>query len=148
MITRHVQSGRQPTIAIIVLAVVTTLAAYGCHSKSPDIKLPLRLYYVHIGVETLVPVTPDEMEKKGSYCAMNSIQDVREIRQILDESVLSSAKTFSAVSTRVKLIAEDGSLMALIDNYGGIRFADGRNGSISDKNLRDLKQVIESRCGL
>jgi len=147
MLRRSNKPGMRSIPAIIALTIVAMFATSGCRSKSKDENEPIKLYYVILGIETFVPVMPDEMEKKGRYCAMASAQDVKTIRLILDKSVGSSAKAFSDGSARVKLIARDGSLIAFIDNYGGIRFADGRDGRIPGRDLKALKNVIESLCG-
>lgn len=110
--------------------------------------MTMKVYYVHIGVETLLPVTSDEIEEKGRYCAIDSLEDIKRIRKLINNAVRSPGEVFSDKTTRVKLIDSDGSMMAFIDNYGGVRFRDGRQGKITGRDLKTLKNVIESRCGI
>jgi hypothetical protein len=134
-------------VGVFALMFFTMLDNGGCHSKSQEVGMEIKLYYVNIGVETLVPVTPDEMEQKGSYCEIASTSDADKIRKILTKSVASSSASFLDKSTRVKLKNMDNSLIAFIDNYGGVRFAGGKDARISATDLAKMKRVIESRCG-
>lgn len=138
---------RTSVSSFLALAIVTTLASSGCHSPKPTMKMPLKLYYVPIGAQTLVPVMPSEMEQKGRFCAIDSARAVVKIERILARSLTSGPEAFVDPSTRVKVMDGDRSLIAYVDNYGGIRFANGRVAKTKNDDLYGLKRLIESRCG-
>lgn len=125
---------------------MAVLACCGCHFNAQGYKSAIKLYYVNIGVQTLVPVTSAEMTEKGRYCEIQSSREVETLQWAFDMSADSSDSGFSDKSVRVKLVHEDGSLIGFIDNYGGTRFADGHDGRLSPFQLQSLKQIIEKRC--
>ena len=101
---------------VLALTFLTMLASDGFRSTGQKLGMGIKLHYVSIGVETLVPVIPDEIEQKGRYCEIDSTRDIERIRGMLVESVIPSATAFSDRSTQVQLNGKGNALIALIDN--------------------------------
>jgi hypothetical protein len=110
----------------------------------------LRLFYGGIGIETLVGITPEHLEKFGKPCIVSEPHYVGLIKGILatanPHKFLGPDSDFNA---RVKIYeqSERGqSLLAIVDESGATRDTSG-DGWLSRQALNTLRVVIEKACG-
>lgn len=134
---------------IILLVVIAMVVGSGCHISSQEVNEMMKIYYVPIGAETLVPITSGDIQKKGHYCEMRTAKDIDTIHKVLKGAAKPSSQKFSDRAVRVKLIeasAAGDQLLAIIENEGEVRFADGSEGTISPRGMVTIKKIIESQC--
>jgi hypothetical protein len=138
---------------IAALSVVTGLLFFGngCRSDATttgggDV---LVIYYVPIGIETLVGITTADIEVKGSKCTIESKQEIERIYEIINSARPAAGPNeyFYNKTVRVKILSKsqhDIALVAVIENQGSIMRPGGRQGVLSAKDLAALKRLIES----
>ena len=133
----------------IVFAAFLLLIGCNAGHYEPVLGEKLIVFYVQLDAETLRPVTSAEMETKGHRCEIQSVNDIRTIKSILDSSINTPSQTFIDKRVRVKLIDSSNSdrqLPAFVEKDGNVRFATGKVGSISQISMNLLKKMIEPQC--
>jgi hypothetical protein len=109
----------------------------------------MTIYYVPFGVETLTPITSTNIEERGRRCEIQSAEDIDKIKSMLRRATKPPSQKFSDRRVRVKLLEPSNSgdgLLAVVEKEGEVRFSDGIEGSISQKDLETLKKIIEAQC--
>jgi hypothetical protein len=109
----------------------------------------MTIYYVPFEVETLTPVTSDNIQERGRSCKIQSTKDIDRIKSVLRGAAKPAPQKFSDKRVRVKLLEPSDTsdvLLAVIEKEGEVRFADGTEGQISRRDLDTIKKVIESQC--
>jgi hypothetical protein len=133
-------------IALVALVVVT-----GNHFELQGQagRVRIKIYYVPIGAETLTPVTSANIQERGRYCEIHSAKDTEMIKSVLRGATKPSSQKFSDLAVRVKLIETSSAgdtLIAIVENEGGVRFADGSEGTISHSGMKAIKNIINAQC--
>lgn len=98
----------------------------------------IRLYYVPIGSETYVPVTPDSIEPSAVRSGRVDERSAAELITTIEHAV---PGTFDGVMVRVKLVLDDERVI-YIDNQGGIR-SGGKSAALPPGGLLYVKRLIE-----
>jgi hypothetical protein len=132
----------------IALAVVVVVFGSNCGLRGQEREGKMKVYYFPIGAQTLTPVTSANIEERGRHCEISSAKDIYAIKNVLD-SAKPSSQNFSDRAVRVKLIEASDTgdkLLALVENDGAVRFATGKEGVISSKDMETLKKVIDPQC--
>lgn len=133
-------------LPLAMLAIV--IGGCGCLQGEEGVK-KMTVYYFPIGAETLTPITSASIQERGRHCEIGSSAGIGKIKKVLHDPSRPASQKFSDRAVRVKLIeasSEGDRLLAIIENEGEVRFADGTEGQISRKGLDTLKKVIESQC--
>jgi hypothetical protein len=122
------------------IAAIAALSFASCGVDEDQISGSVMIYYVPIGAETFVPVTPENVE--SSYMAYAKMEvGSPEIHKIM--SLISSTENgeFDGEMVRVKLSFSDGQKI-FIDNEGGVRNSSG-DFSLTQRKLLRLKKELE-----
>jgi hypothetical protein len=128
---------------VIAVAIVLTGC---CRFHGQRAARRLRVYYVPIGMETLVGVTSASIETQGSRCEINSVKDLCAIKKVLDSATRPAPQKFTDMAVRLKLleISDKGDkLLALVENDGVVRYPAGEDAVIAPKGMNTLKNVLE-----
>lgn len=136
-------------LCVFQLAMLATIIG-GCGRVQGDEGVrKMTVYYFPIGAETLTPITSASIQERGKHCEISGSADIGKIEKVLHDASKPASQKFSDSAVRVKLLgvsSEGQRLLAIIENEGEVRFADGTEGQISRRGLDTLKKVIEGQC--
>lgn len=142
---------RRRLLLIALAAVLFT--GFGCkRSKQREVGgYVIQAYYIPIGVETLTAVTSENIENRGNRCLIDSKGDIELLKKLIASGRSPSAPddVFTNKGVRVKLIEktpQGSTLLAIVENEGYVRRADGHDRVITPKDLAALKQLMENHC--
>jgi len=126
------------------------LGGVGCDSKAARSGVNvIQVFYLPIGMETLVGVTTNDLESRGKRCRIDTRRDIDKIMEILNSARPAKApgEAFEDKTVRVKLVEETQQgmhVIAVIENQGSLKRGDGSEGVLSPSDLSDLKKIIEA----
>jgi len=134
-------------------ALAAWMAFAGAHTgMAQTSRENIRVFYVPIGMETLKPVTSENIEKRGRACLIEATGAIKEIRKILAEAQPPARpeQRFTNTTVRVKIAeaqhtAGRQDVIALVEDDGLSRIGD-KDYVLSRERLLRLKRLIESSC--
>lgn len=137
---------------LIALMAVSSflLGGVGCDSKATNSGANMvQVFYLPIGMETLVGVSTNDLETRGKRCRIDTKRDVDKIMRILNSArpVKAPGEAFEDKTVRVKLVEETQQgmhVIAVVENQGSLKRGDGSEGVLSPSDLSDLKKIIEA----
>jgi len=123
--------------------VVSALAVFAASCRGE--LTPLHVYYVPIGAETYMAVTPDSIN--GERMCQFRTRDAAALREILASATpLGGDARFSPQRIRAKIVQDpSASTSVLVDNEGSLSRPDGYF-RLSEPARQKLKTVIEHAC--
>lgn len=109
----------------------------------------MTIYYVPFAVETLTPITSANIQGRGKRCDVRSAEEIDKIKNLLSRATKSQAQRFSDRRVRLQLLEPSTSgdhVFADVEKEGEVRFSDGSEGTLSQKDLETLKKIVKSQC--
>ncbi len=134
------------------ITLTTLVFAIGCSSvaRGHEGATKMTIYYVSFSVETLTPITSENIQERGIRCDVSSAEDIATIKSVLHDVTKSESQKFSDKRVRVKRlepsVAGD-QVLAVVEKEGEVRFPDGTEGQLSERDLKTLRKVVEVWCG-
>ncbi|MDP5211332.1 hypothetical protein [Microbulbifer sp. 2205BS26-8] len=126
-------------ILIALLAVL--FASYSAKDSGGGVLDLVKIYYVPIGVETYVPMTPENIEDSAT-----SVGEVdpssRQFKRLLNILYSSSRGQFKVDDLRVKIILPKNEII-YIDNHGGVRLPSSETHKLTYSDLKTVKKILE-----
>jgi len=98
------------------------------------------VFYVPIGAETYIPMTPENIEAHYVKRATIAVSDVT-LQQIVEHVNHAGHGQFNDQAVRVKILFPDQHVI-LIDNFGGVRQKAGER-QLSAPSLARIKVMLE-----
>lgn len=134
----------------IGLPVIFALALGCCSiSKGYEGAAKMTIYYVPFDIETLTPITSTNIQERGRRCEIHNLKNIDKIKDIFLGATKPPTQKLSEGRARVKLLEPSDAredLSAVVAKDGGVWFSDGSEGSISQKGVESLKNIIERQC--
>lgn len=124
---------------LLLLLCVVILS--GCQ-RAPKESIMAEVYYVPIGIETLIAMTEQNIHKHCQVCGKIQV-DSADIKEMNSAILAAPDGEFDGLRVRVKLIYANGTAV-LVDNEGGVRtpLSDAPK-RISAEELEQVRRMIE-----
>jgi hypothetical protein len=137
-------------LGAVIAAAVIAIAGIGVTIAKGGQDM-IRLFYVPIGMETLKPVTAENIETRGRPCSIKDAAIADEIKKVLSEArpPVDPEQRFSNKTVRVKIpdgITKSGErIWWIVENDGRARIG-SEDRVLSHDGLMRLKRAIEGSC--
>lgn len=136
---------RAPALMSRLTILLAMMALFGCSTADGKKYYDtVKIYYIPIGIETYIPITPKNIEL-SAFKVIKVSYSSDYLKKLIAMVEASASGNFSSDHVRVKMLLPD-SKVIYIDNYGEVQLVESvtLDRKLENSDFRKVRKILES----